>query len=141
MDDMDNMKNAGYDWNENEPDHEGEMAVSQLHRIVDMAEMLLDIVGENDELPGWVQYKLGRAYNDMTDLFGYIESKSHDLHNDDDLVYDDNGMMSLDIEDNSVTEAKKKKAKGLWANIHARRKSGKPRLKPGQKGYTKTLDV
>lgn len=31
--------------------------------------------------------------------------------------------------------------KGLWDNIHARRKAGKPRKKPGEKGYPKTLDV
>jgi len=139
---MDHMQDPGHDWNEGEPDHEGEMAVSQLHRIAEMAEMLLDIIGENDELPGWVQYKLGRAYSDMSDLFGYIESKSHDLH-DGDLSYDDDGMMSTDIDDESMTEGKKrkKKPKGLWANIRARRKAGKPRLKPGQKGYPKTLDI
>jgi hypothetical protein len=63
------------------------------------------------------------------------------LLNNDNLIYDDNGMMSLDIEDKFMSEAKKKKQKGLWANMRARRKSGKPRLKPGQKGYPKTLDV
>jgi hypothetical protein len=31
--------------------------------------------------------------------------------------------------------------KGLWANIHARRKAGKPPKKPGEKGYPKTLDI
>lgn len=128
--------NIGTDWNEGHPDHEGEMAVSQLHRISEMAEMLLDIVGENDELPGWVQYKLGRAYSDMSDLFGYIESKSHDLH-DDDLDYDDHGMMSTDIDDESMTEGKKrkKKPKGLWANIRDRKRAGKKPHKPGEKGY------
>ena len=30
---------------------------------------------------------------------------------------------------------------GLWANIRARRASGKPKKKPGQKGYPKTLDI
>jgi len=30
---------------------------------------------------------------------------------------------------------------GLWDNIHARREAGKPRKKPGQKGYPKTLNV
>jgi len=141
QDDMDHMQDPGHDWNEGAPDHEGEMAISQLHRIAEMAEMLLDIIGENDELPGWVQYKLGQAYSDMSDLFGYMESKSHDLH-DGDLSYDDHGMMSVDIEDESMTEVKKKKSKNnLWANIRARRKAGKPRLKPGQKGYPKTLDI
>jgi len=31
--------------------------------------------------------------------------------------------------------------KGLWANIHARRKRGLPPKKPGEKGYPKTLDI
>jgi hypothetical protein len=31
--------------------------------------------------------------------------------------------------------------KGLWANIHARKKAGKPAKKPGEKGYPKTLDI
>lgn len=129
------LKRIGRDWNEGHPDHEGEMAVSQLHRISGMANMLLDIIEENDELPGWVQYKLGRAYNDLNDLFGYIESKSHDDHCDDD------GMMILNLDDAMMHEAKKKKQRGLWANIRARRKAGKPKLKPGQKGYPKTLSI
>lgn len=124
----------GYDWNEGEPDHEGEMALGQLHRICDMSEMLMNIIDENDELPGWVQFKLDRAYNDMTDLFAYIESKSHDELPD----YDEDGMMMTDIDAESMNEAKKK---GLWHNIRARRKKGKPRLKPGQKGYPKTLNI
>jgi len=36
-----------------------------------------------------------------------------------------------------VTEEKK----GLWDNIRARRSAGKPRKKPGEKGYPKTLDI
>ena len=31
--------------------------------------------------------------------------------------------------------------KGLWANIHARRKAGKSPKKPGEKGYPETLDI
>ena len=31
--------------------------------------------------------------------------------------------------------------KGLWANIHARRKKGLSPKKPGEKGYPKTLDI
>lgn len=111
----------GRDWNEGHPDHEGEMAVTQLHRISEMADELLDIIGENDELPGWIQYKISRAYTDLNDAFGYIEADSH--------------------EEGSGLEEGKKKPKGLWHNIRARRKAGKPRLKPGQKGYPKTLDI
>ncbi len=33
------------------------------------------------------------------------------------------------------------KRKGLWANIHAKRKRGERPAKPGEKGYPKTLDI
>jgi len=34
-----------------------------------------------------------------------------------------------------------KEKPGLWANIRARRAAGKPKLKPGDKNYPKTLDI
>lgn len=34
-----------------------------------------------------------------------------------------------------------KKSPGLWCNIHNRRKAGKRRLRPGEKGYPKTLKL
>ena len=40
-----------------------------------------------------------------------------------------------------MEESPLNKKPGLWANIHARRKAGKPRLKPGDKNYPKTLDI
>lgn len=33
------------------------------------------------------------------------------------------------------------KSKGLWANIHAKRKRGERPAKPGEEGYPKTLDI
>jgi hypothetical protein len=33
------------------------------------------------------------------------------------------------------------KAEGLWDNIRKRREAGKPKLKPGDKGYPKTLNI
>jgi len=68
---------SGRDWNDGHPDHEGEMAVTQLHRLTEMTSMLLNIIGEDDDLPGWIQYKITRAYNDINDAFGYLEAKSH----------------------------------------------------------------
>ena len=38
-------------------------------------------------------------------------------------------------------EAIDEKKKGLWANIHAKRKRGEKPAKPGEKGYPKTLDI
>ena len=42
---------------------------------------------------------------------------------------------------NAMKEKTKKMNESLWANIRARRKAGKRRLKPGDKNYPKTLDV
>jgi hypothetical protein len=120
-----NDESVGRDWNEGEEDHEGYMAVAQLHRIVEMSNMMLDVIGENDEIPGWIQYKITRAYNDLNDAFAYIEYESHEE--------------SPEVP-GEVLEGRKKK-KGLWANIHARRKAGKRPKRPGEKGYPKTLDI
>jgi hypothetical protein len=111
---------TGIDWTSGH-DHEGDMAVSQLHRLNDITSMLLDMLGHDDQLPAWVQSKLTRAYTDLNDVFGYFEPKV------------DSNMRP------PVHEAKKKK--GLWANIHARRKAGKKPRRSGEKGYPKTLDI
>ena len=123
---------VGKDWNGGEEDHEGYMAVAQLHRVVEMASAMLVVMGENDEIPGWIQYKITRAYNDLNDAFSYIEYESHDE------VKSSDSPLPVAM---PVAEGKKKKPKGLWANIHARRKAGKKPKRPGEKGYPKTLDI
>ena len=47
-------------------------------------------------------------------------------------------LESEEVEAELQDEAKKNT---LWGNIHARRKAGKRRLKPGDKNYPKTLDI
>jgi hypothetical protein len=161
----------GYDWNEGHPDHEGTMAVAQLHRLAKMSKMMLAIIGKNDELEGWVQYKISRAYNDLNDVFTYVQFKAHDtwveedhpayadstamgtsvpVDDDDEFEFDDEEYeeeeyedeyeedlddyeSKLSLEKEGIEEAKKKK-KGLWANIHAKRKRGEPPAKPGDPG-------
>jgi hypothetical protein len=160
------MDEQGKDWNEGHPDHEGEMAVSQLHRIAEMAQELLNIIGENDELQGWIQYKISRAFNDMNDAYNYIEAQSH-MHGDDDFSEEEEEEIGEDYEEkdfddyeeegfdgyeddeddeeedaiDDIEEGKKKGGKGLWHNIHARRRAGKRPKRPGEKGYPKTLDI
>lgn len=55
---------------------EGEMAKLQLRRIVSMAQMLDEILVEDDQLPGWVQSHISDAANNLTQVLGYIEPKS-----------------------------------------------------------------
>ena len=55
--------------------------------------------------------------------------------------------MSLDrlleeiAEVEALLEGRKPPPGTLWKNIRNRRKAGKRRLKPGEKGYPKTLDI
>jgi hypothetical protein len=118
----------GKDWNMGHPDHEGEMAVAQLHRIAEMAQELLEMIGENDELQGWIQYKISRAFNDINDAYNYVEAQDH--------MHGDTGCKTEEM----MGEGRKKK-KGLWHNIHKRRKAGKKPKRPGEKGYPKTLKI
>jgi hypothetical protein len=130
----------GKDWNEGQSDHEGVMARAQLEKIVKIAQTMLDLIGENDELEGWVQYKISRAYNDLTDVSTYVEFESASGGDSLESHTQINGFTTIENE-HELEEAKKKKPKGLWHNIRARRAAGKPRLKPGQKGYPKTLNI
>ena len=91
------------------------MAVSSMSRSVEMLEELLELIDSDGPLPAWVQSKITTIYNDLSDVHGYISGQAE-----------------------QVDEGKKK---GLWANIHARRKAGKRPLRPGEKGYPKTLDI
>ncbi len=64
------------------------------------------------------------------------------------LEEDNTKSMYKDYPDEGTPEAAKKwkdatpgQNEGLWANIRARRASGKPKLKPGDKNYPKTLKI
>lgn len=118
---------TGRDWNHGNEDHEGKMAMSQLHRLNDITSMLLDMLTQGDELPAWVQSKITRAYTDLNDVFGYLEPQ-----------VDQNMVSPPQAGQMPVAEAQKK---GLWYNIHKRRKAGKKPHRPGEKGYPKTLDI
>lgn len=139
---MHKNKSQGRDWNEGHPDHEGEMAVAQLHRIAEMAKEMLEMIGENDDLPGWIQYKISRSFSDIGDAYNYTEAQYHMDEECDDEEYEDDDHEG-DYEDDEIIRmnVEEGKKKGLWYNIHKRRKAGKRPKRPGEKGYPKTLKV
>jgi hypothetical protein len=55
-----------------DPSQEGGMALSSLKRTAKMARELVDLIGPNDTLPGWVQAKLTTVYEDLNDVHGYM---------------------------------------------------------------------
>lgn len=60
-----------------EYDQEGDMAKTQLKTMIDAAQELHDMIGDNDNLPEWVQSKITKA----TD---YIDTARDYLKNNDD---------------------------------------------------------
>jgi Domain of unknown function (DUF6321) len=67
------------------------------------------------QVPAWVQSKITIATDYMDSVANYMSSKNEEV----------------EIEEK----------RGLWANIHAKRKRGERPAKPGEKGYPKTLDI
>jgi hypothetical protein len=98
-------------------DDEGYMANLEMDKIERCIEILRKIISRPDyQLPAWVQSKITRAAD-------FIDSAAEYLSSDE------------------VSEEVIDEKKGLWDNIHAKRKRGERPAKPGQKGYPKTLDI
>lgn len=114
-------------------DAEGDMAKFQLHRIKEISYMLCDMLEADDQLPSWVQAHITTAYENLNQVLSYMEPKFHMSHSDDEEDEESDG----EFDEVDLKEGKK----GLWDRIRDRRKAKKPKLKPGQKGYPKTLDI
>ena len=76
------------------------------------------------------------------------EYKPHYMYKGDKKVYakkkedhDKLNKQGYDHDDPKTKKIEEGKKKGLWDNIHARRKKGLPPKKPGQEGYPKTLNI
>lgn len=61
----------------NEPDHEGGMARSQLRRAHEYSAKLYDMIKDNSELPGWVQYKIAMASDAIAAAYHYLDYQAH----------------------------------------------------------------
>ena len=96
-----------------EYDQEGDMAMTQLRSIIHHAQQLHDQLDANDNLPEWVQNKITLSQDYMQTAHDYMYSQKNE-------------------------EAVQEK-RGLWDNIHAKRKrikagSGERMRKPGSEG-------
>lgn len=58
---------------DNHDDHEGQMALSQLHQIMQNAGTLKGLVSEDDELQAWVQSKLTKASDYLNSVRSFLE--------------------------------------------------------------------
>ena len=62
-----------------EYDQEGNMAKTQLNTMIDAAQELRKMLGDNDNLPEWVQNKITKATDYIDSVRDYLKSeKSND---------------------------------------------------------------
>ena len=110
-------------------DHEVEMAKSDLFQAAKNAKQVYELihdVTEDEGLEGWVQEKIIKANDYLNTIREYLEGKQ--------LQSEMSGGVIAGGAGNFEEEAK-----GLWANIHAKRErikkgSGERMRKPGSKG-------
>lgn len=73
-------------------DEEGGMVKRRLDRMKKMAEMLCDVLEDDDQLPAWVQDHIAVAHENLQQVFSYMEpehSEEEDHDHDDDDSDDD----------------------------------------------------
>jgi Protein of unknwon function (DUF3008) len=96
-----------------EYDREGEMAKNQLHTVLRNAKELHNLLGDNDNLPEWVQSKLAKIEGMMKDVSEYMQSEREQ----------DDGEEELD------EKAVSKKQQKFMGMVHAAQKGEKPASK------------
>lgn len=62
----------------NEYDQEGDMAKTQLKTMIDAAQELSGMLGDNDNLPEWVQNKITKATDYIDSVRDYLKSEADD---------------------------------------------------------------
>jgi hypothetical protein len=70
-------------------DHEGSMAKSEVKEMIKNAVELHNMLGENDELPGWVSAYITLASDYIHSVTGYLagESSEGDMSKGPDMTY------------------------------------------------------
>lgn len=68
-----------------EADYEGEMAKSELYRIIENAEELFQLLDDDTQLEGWVQSKITKAADYLNSVTQYLKYQSVKPNVDEDL--------------------------------------------------------
>ncbi len=68
----------GSEVDDDETDHEGEMARVQLKKLKDYSGSLFDMLKDDDQLKAWVQSKITKAAADIGSVKHYMSYKEED---------------------------------------------------------------
>ncbi len=135
-DDMDPADQGEYD-------QEGSMAKDDIKTVVRHAQALEKILGDNDNLPEWVQAKLAKIEGMMTAVDDYMQNQQGDDEGSDDMEMDEE---STNKRDSRAEKAGKKVAKDIEYDekkkdgIHGRRRDSED-SKAERSGKKVTKDI
>jgi len=108
-------------------DEEYSMARSELATMTDAIKRLQMKVGKGEgNLEAWIQSKITKAADYIDTAADYVGSREMDEQK---------------LVNKIIDELNEGKKRGLWDNIHAKRKRGERPARPGEKGYPETLNV
>ena len=126
-----------------EYDQEGQMAKDSIMTVVRHAQALEKILGDNDNLPEWVQSKLAKIESMMSAVDDYMQNQQGDDEGGDDMEVDEE---STNKRDNRAEKAGKKVAKDIEYDekkkdgIHGKRR-GSEDNKAEKAGKKVTKDI
>ena len=72
-------ENCGRDWN-NGQDHEGSMAQNEIKGAISNASKIQNIMGENDNLPGWISSYITLAADYLHSVAEYMEGQTPEMN-------------------------------------------------------------
>jgi hypothetical protein len=135
-------------------DFEFSMARGELKTAKSAIERLMRHLKGEGDLEAWVQSKITKASEYLDTVADHMDGGEDDTVKKEDVkenieICDANEKVFAhvvdvisgdDYEFKSLGQPIEEK-KGLWDNIHAKRKRGERPAKPGEKGYPKTLDI
>ena len=97
--------------NQGEYDQEGDMAKDTIKTVVRHAQALEKILGDNDNLPEWVQSKLAKIESMMTAVDDYMQNQADDMDGEEEPI---------------AEKAVSKKQQRFMGMVHATQKGEKP---------------
>ena len=94
------IEQSNNDYDSNEYDYEGDMAMSQLKSIITNAQRLHDMLEENTNLPEWVQSKITLAEDYILTAANYMEGE---MNEEVEQVDEDNALQEMKKEPFTIT--------------------------------------
>lgn len=94
-----------------DPDYEGEMARGEMLRAAKYATQLVQMIGDTDQLPAWVQSKITKAADYISVAKEYLENRS-ELN-----AMDQEGSEEIEVVDEIMTSRDKAKRDKVAASL------------------------